>query len=383
MSCQNCFNGCAEIVSDRCVRYTGIDIPSLGITTGNSLFNIEQSLTDFLLSVMTGIGIHPIIDPDIICNLVGKYLSTCGDLTVVDFITALIKASCDLQEQVINLDQAVAIIEGDYNIDCLATVTASSGTHTILQAVIIKLCQTNVTLVALIATVDNLFNYPNPELDAYLATYLAAHSVNTTLVSNKMIPYVAYPYFSTDLSHFNLNGQGTGDWVNIYLCNGYLGKTPDMRGRVPVASTNMYGPASTDPIVIPGGFNPSYIVGGSLYGNNSVLLNYTTVPDHTHTANATASQVAHEHYIFNTDEPNNGSKVSTITYASVAGNDSAATTYQYSIQGTATTATLGKTSTKTPAVSVDTITINSTIGGGNAHANIQPVIACYYIMFVP
>jgi len=59
MSCSNCFNGCAEIVSDRCVRYTGINIPSLGITTGDSLSNIEESLSTFLMSALDGTGIHP------------------------------------------------------------------------------------------------------------------------------------------------------------------------------------------------------------------------------------------------------------------------------------------------------------------------------------
>lgn len=31
MSCTNCFNGCTEITSDKCVRYTGTNIPELGI----------------------------------------------------------------------------------------------------------------------------------------------------------------------------------------------------------------------------------------------------------------------------------------------------------------------------------------------------------------
>lgn len=99
MSCSNCFNGCAEIVSDQCVRYTGIDVPVLGIKNGDSLSFVEQALITFLTSTLDGTGIKIDINPAIICNLVKQHLPTCGDLTVVDFITALIKAACDLQTQ--------------------------------------------------------------------------------------------------------------------------------------------------------------------------------------------------------------------------------------------------------------------------------------------
>lgn len=380
MACQNCSNGCAEIISDRCVRYTGINIPSLGITTGDSLSDIEQSLTDFLLSVMAGTGIHPVIDPDIICNLVGKYLPACGDLTVVDFITALIKASCDLQEQVIDLDQAVATIEADYNIGCLATVTASSGTHAILQAVIVALCQTNVTLAALSLAFDNLFNYPNAELDAYLAQYLIDHSSATTLVSNKMIPYVAYPYFTTDLSHFNANGEGTGDWLKIYLCNGYGGKTPDMRGRVPIAATDCPGPGIIDTAVLPGGFNPSYIVGGVLYGTNSITLSAAQGPVHTHGATSTATVPPHYHYEFGSVSTDAGLPVAESTYP--AYQNVGPTTFEYTITGNNVTPTLGRTSSSQNVIITPTVTVASA-GTGNAHANNQPAIACQFIMYVP
>jgi len=40
MSCQNCFNGCVEITSDKCVRYKGEDFPILGISTGDTLLSV-------------------------------------------------------------------------------------------------------------------------------------------------------------------------------------------------------------------------------------------------------------------------------------------------------------------------------------------------------
>ena len=42
MSCSNCFNGCAEITSDKCVKYTGADIPALGISYGDTLLHVEE-----------------------------------------------------------------------------------------------------------------------------------------------------------------------------------------------------------------------------------------------------------------------------------------------------------------------------------------------------
>src|SRR5665647_422140 len=119
MSCNNCYGGCAEITSDRCVRYTGVDISSLGIETGDSLSQITKSLTDFLLTVISGSAIKPTIDGNILCELVTGYLPTCGDLTIVDFVIALIKSVCSLQEQVTINTDAITTLNADYDIDCL------------------------------------------------------------------------------------------------------------------------------------------------------------------------------------------------------------------------------------------------------------------------
>ena len=134
MSCSNCFNGCTEIVSDQCVKYTGVDVPVLGIQTGDSLSYVEQSLIGFLTSCHDGTGIKPTIDPLIICELVSKYLPTCGDITLVDILNALVKAACDLQAQVDNIKQDITDIQADistieapYTIGCLTGVTSNSG----------------------------------------------------------------------------------------------------------------------------------------------------------------------------------------------------------------------------------------------------------------
>lgn len=44
MSCESCYNGCVEIVSDQCVRYTGISSLPLEIETGDNLQTVIEDL---------------------------------------------------------------------------------------------------------------------------------------------------------------------------------------------------------------------------------------------------------------------------------------------------------------------------------------------------
>ena len=62
-NCSNCYNGCTEITSDKCVKYTGVDVPVLGIQKGDSLSYVEQALITFLSSTLDGTGIIPVITP--------------------------------------------------------------------------------------------------------------------------------------------------------------------------------------------------------------------------------------------------------------------------------------------------------------------------------
>jgi len=152
MACSNCYNGCTEIISDQCVKYTGVDVPVLGIQTGDSLSYVEQALIGFLTSTLDGTGIKLVIDPDIICEIINKNLVECEDLTLVNVINALIKAVCELDTRVTALEDDFAALEGPYTIGCLTGVTSTSGTHAILQATITKLCSVEVALNALAFT---------------------------------------------------------------------------------------------------------------------------------------------------------------------------------------------------------------------------------------
>lgn len=360
MSCNNCFNGCAEIISDKCVKYTGIAIPGLGIQTGDTLSFVEQALSTFLLSTLNGTGIKIDVSDIDICPLVQKYLPTCGDLTIVDISKALIQAACDLQEQVDVIDGTLITLNADYTIGCLTGVTASSDTHAIVQATINKLCalQLDVTALAL----DLVTNYISVDtIDSYIAAYLASTGAST-LISSKMVPYSILPFYGTLTGKFDGTGAGIGDWARIFLCNGNNPGVPDLRGRVPVGSTSMFGgtlPSQTNPSVTG---NPDYGIPGTVSGANQIVLNATQIPSHTHLATSTVTDPGHTHPF---QTPSFEQKADFSTNENVW-------------RGAYTTAT---TASNVTGLTVNTV--NASAGGGLAHSNIQPVISVYYIIYIP
>lgn len=374
-TCSNCYNGCTEIVSDKCVKYTGIDVPVLGIKTGDSLSYVEQALITFLTSTLDGTGIKIDLGDINVCALVQNYLPTCGDLTIVDISKALIQAACDLQEQVDAIDATLATLNADYTIGCLTGVTASSDTHAIVQAVINKLCQVQVDLTALALNVST--NYVSvADIDSYIQAYLNSTG-SSTLVNNKMVPYSVLPYYGP-LSYFDGTGAGIGNWVKIYLCNGQNG-TPDLRGRTLVGTTTgMFG-GPLDPEVDPSNpANPNYVL-SSTAGANEVFLSSSQIPAHTHIATsvATVSPSSHSHLMVAA-----GTSVPLNTTDPIDEGYSSGGNLGYSLRAASgQTPTVGKTSDV--ELTVDVAVSNSSTGGGLGHPNIQPSRGCYYIMYIP
>jgi len=375
MSCSNCYNGCPDIVSDRCVKYTGVDVPALGIKNGDSLSFVEQALIEFLTSTLDGTGIKIDIPSSVICNLVKKYLPTCGDLSVVDFITALIKAACDLQAQVDVIKADITALNADYTIECLTGVTASSDTHEIVQAIINKLCALDVAFAAFVLDVTT--NYvKKSELNSLIAAYIASTGTTITQQNQKMVPYTVVEYYG-DPGNFDGNGVGKASlgWDKIYMCNGQNG-TPDKRGRIAVgAIQNVPGTNPLDPVVAPGPFSPNYLLYGTA-GSNSITLTTAQLASHTHTAASPVTDPGHNH--FTTALPELDDTLSASNSIQQVFSD--AGSLGYALRGS-TPPTVGLTNTKTTGITVAT-TI-ATAGSGDAHDNKPPVLACYYIMYIP
>jgi len=378
MSCSNCYNGCAEIVSDKCVKYTGVDVPVLGIEKGDPLSVVEQSLIEFLTSTLDGTGIKLDIDSEIICELVNKYLPVCAECTTLnalDLFEALIQAACDLQEQVNAIVAQLVTLEDDYDVECLEGVTLGSGTHDILQATITKLCQVDADLTALAIDVDT--NYVKlADLDDLIQAYLDSGSpINQQ--NAKMIPYTVVEYYGP-LSNFDGSGAGIASlgWDKIYICNGSNG-TPDKRGRIGVGVTTGVPGGAMSPVVnpaVPG--NPTYSL-YSVNGTNNVTLTTPQIPAHTHTT--TSLPVDHTHFMYSTEVNNNEGQQVNATDNVARARAISGQELDYEIMKSSIAPTLGKSSSASVTANV---TVNNA-GGGQAHTNIPPVLATNYIIYLP
>ena len=376
MSCQNCYNGCTDIISDKCTKYTGNNVPKLGIENGDSLFSVQQSIFSFLLSVIDGTSIKPEINQEFICEKISQYLGE-QELTLPNIINVILQTACDLQTQVTNVKNSVDAINTAYTLNCISGVTDNTNTHEVLQAVITKLCSVNTALSALSLNVST--NYVKlSELNNLIAAYLSGGSSSVKMY-NKMIPYTVVEYYGNLAGKFDSTGAGIGEWEKIYLCNGNNG-TPDKRGRVSVGTTTGMGGGTLDVAVDPSNSgNPSYLL-GTKYGSCMVSLNVTQIPSHSHTATNTVIDSGHFHYLSTVSGQTSKPALSPNSYlASVnnEGNDG-----NYVLGGTLEALpSVGKSSTSTTNISVQTSLSN--IGGGLGHNNVQPSIGCYYIMYIP
>ena len=366
MSCESCYNGCVEIVSDQCVRYTGTSSLPLEIMTGDNLQTVIEDLISNLGPLLTGSGDAITLASSIRCALINAFLPATSQpnaWTSSQVFQALTRSVCSLQTQVTAVAADIAVLNADYTIDCLTGVTASSDTHAIVQAIINKLCATIVELTALELNVDT--NYVKlADLDALIAAYIASSSGGgSTQQYLKMVPYVAYDYYGP-LTNFDGGGIGIPSlgFYQVYLCNGLNG-TPDKRGRVAVGAIQNVPGATLDAAVNPANAgNPNY----ALYttaGANTVTLITSQIPAHSHSAVAvssgTISPNPHSHTYVGTNDPGGKGE---------------------SRAGSAATKT---TSSVSLTVDINTSVAISSTGSGGAHPNIQPVIGAYYIMYIP
>lgn len=374
-NCSNCYNGCTEITSDKCVKYTGVDVPILGIKNGDSLSYVEQALITFLGSTLDGTGIQPVVPPSDICPVVQANLEDCSPLSLNNYLTGIIKTICDLAEEVSDLGGSIG--STPYNLQCVGSVNDDTDTREVLQQTINKLCEVEQSLNQFITDVTN--NYVQiVDINTYIENYLNTNP-GQQLVSNRMVPFAAMPYYGT-LNNFDASGAGIGIWANIYLCNGLNG-TPDLRGRIPVGTTNGMGgnslPNQTDPAI---SGNPTYNL-GSVVGVNSVTLTTAQIPSHSHadTADTTISPSEHQHLIASmgsADETNPPTSTNQIRQSKATGSN-----LGYALRGTSSSATVGKTSSVT--ISANTTITASPTGGDQSHINYQPGYGSYYIIYIP
>ncbi len=362
MGCSNCFNGCADIISDQCVKYTGVDIPGLGIVTGDPLLVVENQIIEKILELMTGQGIIPIIDPSELCPLVADFLPVSGDITLNHVISALFQSICNLDSRVTSVEGKLTTLNADYAIGCLSGVSITSDTHDIVQATINKLCEVEESIELLAADLETNYVLIS-EIDSYIASYISTIPA-TSLYNSRMIPYTAVAYFGVLTGFFDITGAGIGDWLKIYLCNGQNG-TPDLRGRVLVGATTM-GSTAFNPAVDPGiAGNPAYALNTTAGANQVALTSISQIPPHNHAITTTVNDPGHTHNISSGTNTSGGFGQNVVSNVSGGVPDVITKPQQTGLTNINITAT------------------SAMVGGVSGHANIQPVHATNYIIYIP
>ena len=374
--CTNCFNGCTSISPDSCVKYTGPDVTELEIHNGDTLLQVETSIISYLVPILTGLGIKPDIASEVICDIIQQYLpecNNCSGFTLNEILTAIIQSVCNLQEQINDINSFINTLEADYDVDCLTGVISSSGTHDILQATIAKLCLLLEVVTELSLTIST--NYVKIEdINTYISTYLTESGTSTKLF-NRMIPNVAVEWYGDPSGKFDVSGAGLGDWEKIYLCNGNNG-TPDKRGRVAVGATDGMGGGAFNSAVDPSILgNPTYNL-LTIGGTNTITLGPTQIPSHTHVA--TVTEPEHSHFLLTEHVAGTFVDPPSATDPIVWKRDHH-DSGSYRLSSSTIPATLGLSSATTIGITVS----NASTGGGQSHNNIQPVLATYYIIYLP
>lgn len=360
MACTNCFNGCGTSTPDKCVVYTSDDITFPGslspdICQGKtSLFIVEQLLISKIISLINGTGMIP--DVDLQCNLIKSFL-TGGDISATTLFNIYAQSICALDTRVTDIELELELnapisISGT----CLSLPTNPTRDQ-ILTALVSKVC----SLDTRVSTIESDY-VKATQLDNLISQYLSNNSGSGVQQNSKMVPYVAYEYYGP-LSNFDGSGKGlsASGFDKVYLCNG-LNNTPDKRGRVAVGAIANVPGGSLDPAVdpsLPQNSGRNYNLKDK-FGSNSVVLDITQIPSHTHNVLDT-----HTHPIGTYGAVGVGGSGTPNTGVSGGGHDGGS----YSIQNTGLS-------------NNGSIAINST-GGGQAHENVQPSIAAYFIMYIP
>jgi microcystin-dependent protein len=348
MSCENCLQNCGDsLTTDKCVKYTGPDVPILGICTGDSLFQVEEILIDALIGVTSGTSIT-LSDLTLDCALITTLLDG-KDKTVANLVQVLVTASCQTKGE---LDALYAQVNAPFSISgaCL-TLPTNPTRDQVLQAIATKLCSTSDAVNAIAADYVKA-----SQLCSLVNSCISGGATGQEYL--KMPKYVALPYHGP-LTVFDAGGAGIAaqGYDKVYICAGQSVGTftlPDYRGRSPIgANTNVPGGAMDSDVDPSLAANAGYsIVAGTKKGEYAHTLVVAENAAHTHSVN----------------DPGH-------THSYIKGNVSSHPT------GNATNAIRDQVSDTTTS-STTGITINSS-GGSQPHNTVHPSIGTTFIMHVP
>lgn len=351
--CEDCFNGCSpEATLDKCVKYSGPDNATLGICQGDPLSVVEKKLIDNVVLLLTGTNSTAYTFADN-CNFFKAQIGSSA-YTLPNVLNALVKGECSLKA---SIDAINLILNAPLtiNANCL-TLPTNPTKNDILAAVANKLCSVSASVNTILADYVKA-----SELDAAIAAYIDSTSPTSpsgvTQQYTKMVPYVAYEYYGP-LSNFDATGKGlsANSFELVYLCNGLNG-TPDKRGRVAVGAIANVPGATLDSAVdpaLPANAGKNWVL-NQKFGSSSEVLDLTQMPAHTHTV----IDGGHTHDIPGANANwNSGSPDGKLVNPS------------------------GPSGFGATKLAKTNITLDNS-GASQAHNNMQPSIAAYFIMYIP
>lgn len=347
--CRDCLQNCDIIVGDKCVQYTGPDIPELGICQGDTLFQLEAAIVERLLSFSDGSGITL---SDLVTNGCTFMDDQLGVLpkTLQNVLQILWDTGCTLHEMVTEINDEIAN-NPVFNTACLTGLPTNATRDDILQSAITLLCAIKTTVDAIPTTYVKLSDL------TVLVTQIINNISGSTQFNSRMVPYTAVPYFGS-LSNFSAGGVGISalGYEKVYLCNGSNG-TPDLRGRTVVGAIRNVGGGALDAAVDPAlsANNPNWEMNLKL-GETYHTLTASEMPAHSHTLN----DPGHTHTL-----PPGIQYDGSFSGGEGGGNEKAAP------------ASPKQTTSATTGITI------ASAGGGQPHNNIQPSIGAPYIMYIP
>lgn len=346
MACPDCYKNCETTPSDKCVIYTGDDIPLLGICNGDALFEVDQIILNKLLSALDGTGIYPkdvtlSNCPHLKNQMIGE------DENLNNLLQLLIDNQCSLKEAIDELSPSPSL----FNTLCLTGLPENATSDDILQATVTLLCSIKTTVDAIPATYVK-----NSDLETLVNQIITGNNT-TTVYKNRLIPYTAFPYFGS-LSNFDNTGKGivSAGFDKVYLCNGLNG-TPDLRGRTLVGAVSNVPGATLDSAVNP--TNPLNVLSVNYMLNEKFGENFHSLAgdengQHIHGV----VDPGHVHRLSGGNKREND-----------GGGKPSAQDGSYENAGNTDLAKTG-------------ISLESS-GKGNPHENRQPSLACYFIIHLP
>lgn len=357
MACKDCMNNCPDTLPDRCIFYTGPELPFLGICPGDSLSEFEAAVAANLQGILDGTGISP---ANVTLNNCQWLKDRMGSFppTMSNLFQLLIDASCSLKSLVDQIAEELAD-NPVFNTACLTGLPANPTRDNILQSAVNLICSMKVVVDAIPTTYVKLSDLT--ALVTQIVNNLDGGGGDVVQNNTKMVPFSVMAYFGP-LSNFDASGKGVANlgFDKIYLCNGSNG-TPDLRGRTIVGALKNVPGGSLDPGVDPGvnPNNPDWAI-GDRQGQAYHTLSSSEMPVHNHPLN----DPGHNHTL-------------SFTSAINAKNQGSTQVLSLGFNPTNPITIADKTGTSTTNVTI------SSAGGGQPHNNIQPSMAGYYIMYIP